>query len=95
MENVKLKKQVFNKRGGVTKVLPLVITYHPLLKSVGTILYKHLYLLHMDEEVKKVFPVAPIVSFRSPRILSSYLKRAKLYPLQMSQLNSNIFMANL
>ena len=31
MENVKLKKQVFNKRGGVTKVLPLVIMYHPLL----------------------------------------------------------------
>ena len=77
MENVKFKKQVFNRRGGVTKVVPLVITYHALPKSVGAILYKHLYLLHMDKEVKNVFPVAPI------------------YPLQMSQLNSNIFMATL
>ena len=36
----------------------------------------------MDKEVKKVFPVAPIVSFKSSRKLSSYLVRAKLYPLQ-------------
>ena len=82
MEKVKFKKQVFSRRGGVTKGMSLVITYHPLLKSVGTILYKHLYLRHMDKEVKKVFSVAPIVSFKSARKLSSYLVRAKLYPLQ-------------
>ena len=73
-EKVKLKKpQVFSMRGVVTKGVPLVIKYHPLLKSIGTILYKHLYLLHMDKEVKKVFPVEPIVSFKSARKLSSYL----------------------
>ena len=36
----------------------------------------------MDKEVKKVFSVAPIVSFKSARKLCSYLVRAKLYPLQ-------------
>ena len=36
----------------------------------------------MDKEVKKVFPIASIVSFKSARKLSSYLVRAKLYPLQ-------------
>ena len=82
MEKVKFKKQVFSRRGGATKVVSLVITYHPLLKSVGTILYKHLYLLHMDKEVKKVFPVAPLVSFKSAQKPSIYLVRAKLYPLQ-------------
>ena len=82
MEKVKFKKQVFSRRGGVAKRVPLVITYHSLLKTVGTILYKHLYLLHMDKEVKKVFPVAPIVSFKSAQKLSSYLVRAKFYPLQ-------------
>ena len=71
IEKVKFKKQVFRKRGRVTTAVPLVITYHSLLKSVGTILYKHLYLLHMDKEVKKVFPIAPIVSFESARKLSS------------------------
>ena len=35
----------------------------------------------MDKEVKKVSSVAPIVSFKSARRLSSYLVRAKLYPL--------------
>ena len=82
MEKVKFKKQLFSRRGVATKGVPLVITYHTLLKSVGTILYKHLYLLHIDKEVKKVFPVGPIVSFKSARKLSSYLVRAKLYPLQ-------------
>ena len=82
MEKIKFKKQVFSRKGGVTKGVPLVITYHPLLKSVGTILCKHLYLLHMDKEIKKVFSVAPIVSFKSARKLTSYLVRAKLYPLQ-------------
>ena len=65
MEKVKFKKQVFCRRGGVTKGVPLLITYYHLLKSVSTILYKHFYLLHMDKEVKKLFPVAPMVSFKS------------------------------
>ena len=52
-----------------------MITYHPLLKSVGTIL------LHMDKEIKKAFPVATTVSLKSAQKLSSYLVRAKLYLL--------------
>ena len=36
----------------------------------------------LDKEIKKVFPVAPIVSFKSAQKLSSYLVRAKLYPLE-------------
>ena len=36
----------------------------------------------MNEEVRKTFSPGPMVSFRSARKLSSYLVRAKLYPLQ-------------
>ena len=43
---------------------------------------RNLHLLHMDQEVKKVFTRNPVVSFRSARKLSSYLVRAKLYPLK-------------
>ena len=35
----------------------------------------------MNEETKKVFSPQPMVSFRSPRKISTYLVRAKLYPL--------------
>ena len=35
----------------------------------------------MNEETKKVFSAGPMVLFRSPRKISSYLVRAKLYPL--------------
>ena len=35
----------------------------------------------MNEETKNVFSPRPMISFRSPRKISSYLVRAKLYPL--------------
>ena len=35
----------------------------------------------MNEETKKVFSTRPMVSFRSPRKISSYLVTAKLYLL--------------
>ena len=35
----------------------------------------------MNEEVKNLFLPGPIVSFRGARNLSSYLMRARLYPL--------------
>ena len=35
----------------------------------------------MNEEVKNLFLPGPMVSFRCARKLSSYLVRAKLYPL--------------
>ena len=36
----------------------------------------------MDEEVTKVFYLEPMVSFRSAKKVSSYLLRAKVYPLK-------------
>ena len=56
-----------------------VLTYHPLFKSMGKIINKNLYLLYMNNEVKKVFTPKPMISFRSARKMSSYLVRVKLY----------------
>ena len=32
-----------------------MVTYHPLLKSIGEIIYDNLHLLYMDEELKHQF----------------------------------------
>ena len=40
------------------------------------------HLLYQDEYDKRVFTPPPMVSYRSARKLSSYLVRAKLYPLE-------------
>ena len=45
MDEVKFKRERIQRREGITKGVPLVITYHPLLKGVGNILRKHLYIL--------------------------------------------------
>ena len=72
--NLRLKS---NDKNHNRKGIPLVVTYHPLLKSLSAIIDKNLRILHMDKEVKKVFTPRPMVSFRSARKLNSYLVRAK------------------
>ena len=62
--------------------VPFVVTYHPRLKALGKIIHENLNLLYMNDEVKDTFTPGPMVSFRTSRKLSSYLVRAKLYPLE-------------
>ena len=49
---------------------------------MGHIINKNFYLLNINEEVKNVFTSKPMISFCSARNLSSYLVRAKLYPVE-------------
>ena len=76
--NLRLKS---NDKNHNTKGTPLVVTYHSLRKSLSTIMDKNLYVLYMDNHVKRVFTLRPMVSIRRARKLYSYLVRAKLYPL--------------
>ena len=64
------------------KGVPFVVTYHPILNSLSKIIRDNMYLLNINEEVRKTFSPVPMVSFQSARKLSSYLVRAKLYPLE-------------
>ena len=84
--NTEMKKVIFNgnfgKSSNKSKGVTFVLTYHPLLKKVNYIIKKHIHLLCMNEEVKKVFQPGPMVSFQSPRNLSNYLVRAKIYPME-------------
>ena len=79
--NLRLKS---NDKNHKMKGIPLVVWYHPLLKFLSGIIDKNLSTLYMDKEVKKVFTLRSMVSFHrhSARKLSSYLIRAKLYPLE-------------
>ena len=58
--NLRLKSTDKNQN---MKGIPLVVTYHPVLKSFSAIIAKNLSILHMDKEVKKVFTPPPMVSF--------------------------------
>ena len=84
--NTEMKKVIFNSNSGKSsnkcKGVPFVLTYHPLLTKVNYIIRKHSHLLYMNDEVKKVFQPGTMVLFGSPRNLSSYLVRAKMYPVE-------------
>ena len=62
-------------------MVPFVFTYHSSLNFLHKIIRDNTYFLYMNEEVKSLFLPGPIVSLRTARKLSSYLVRAKLYPL--------------
>ena len=68
------------------KSIRLVMTYHSLLKSLSSIVNNNIYLLHMDQEIKRTFTPQPMVSYWSARKLSSYLVRAKLYPIERKRI---------
>ena len=69
------------------KGVPFDLTYDPLFKSMGKIINKNLYLLHMNNQVKKVLTPKPMISFRSARKINSYLVRAKLYPEERTKVS--------
>ena len=81
MKKVKFSK-ISSTRKDNTKGVPMVVTYHLGLKNINQIINGNLHLLYMDEEVKKVFTLKPMVSFLSAGKLRSYLVSAKLYPLE-------------
>ena len=81
---VKFSGQRVSHKENVKKGVSLVLTYHPLFKSIGKIIYDSLYLLHMNEVLQHLFTPGPMVSFRSSRKISSYVVRDKLYPVERS-----------
>ena len=80
MRKVKFCKEEITKTKGV-RGIPFVVTYHSQLRNQGKIINQNIYLLDMNKESKKIFSPWPMVSFRIPRKISSYLVRAKFYPL--------------
>ena len=81
MKKVTLTSEYRNtKRGRLLKVVPFVMADHPISTSIKKVILKYLDLLYIDKEVKRVFILKPMISFRSARKVSSYLVRAKLYP---------------
>ena len=77
MKKVKLSEKGSKKYKG-SKVVLFVATYHASLNCLSRIIKDNLHILYMSREVK----AGPMVSFRSARKISSYLVRAKLYPLE-------------
>ena len=89
MQKVKFKSREKSAKSKL-KGVPFVVTYHPSLNCLHKIIRNNTYLLYMNEEVKNVFLPGPMVSFRGARKLSSYLVRAKLYPLHRKKDLKNV-----
>ena len=89
MEKVNFREN--KKKSGINKWkgVPFVVTYHPKLKNLSKIIKDNLDLLYMNDEVKKTFTRSPMISFPSSPKISSYIVRAKLYPLEGTVGSSN------
>ena len=61
--------------------VPLVTTYHPQLRTIGSILHKHLPLLHASNLMTKIFPEVPLTAYRRPRNLRDLLVKARVKPI--------------
>jgi len=63
-----------------TDRIPFVITYHPALPSISSILRQGWKVMSKDEHLKKVFPQPPMVAYRQPKnsSLRQLLVKSKL-----------------
>ena len=77
-----LNFQKGSKNSKGSKGVPFVVTFDPSLNCLSCIIKDNLNILHMSHLAKAIFSPGFIVSFRSARRISSYLVRAKLYPLE-------------
>ena len=59
-----------------------MVTYHPSLNCLSRIIKDNLNILYTSREARALFSPGPMISFGSARRISSYLVRAKLYPLE-------------
>ena len=86
MIDEEMKKVNFSGKGSKkskkSKGVPFVVIYHPSLNCLSRIIKDNLNILYMIREAKAVFSPGPMVLFRKTRTISSYLVRAKLYPLE-------------
>ena len=53
--------------------VPFVLTFHPRLRKLGTILNRYFYLLQSNERLRKAFPEVPMVAFRRLQNLKDML----------------------
>ena len=65
MEKVNFRKNKSKSEINKKKGVPFVVTYYPKLKDLSKIIKDNLYLLYMNDEVKKTFIPSPIISFHS------------------------------
>ena len=61
--------------------VPLVVTYHPRFRDLGSIIRKNFIYLYAEEQVKQVFTPARFLSFWPGFSLRNHLVRPKVYPL--------------
>ena len=78
--NIEAESNILREESCKTGV-PLTIAFHPLLKHFGLVIKKHLHILYLDTEARKVFTPEPFTAFRTSHNLRSYLVRAKVPPL--------------
>ena len=57
---------------------PFVVTYHPSLPQLSTILKQNINILQNSKACKEVFPDVPILSYRRPKNLRDIFVRARI-----------------
>ena len=55
------------------------MTYNPFLYHLGQTIWKNLFLLYQDQQVRRVVTPASFVSFRTARTLRTHQVRTKVY----------------
>ena len=70
--------------------VPFVITYHPGLPNIGSLLRDLHPVLKRSKRCKKDFPGVPMVAFRKPKSLAQYLVCARFTNVPKEKINGTL-----
>ncbi|XP_070548155.1 uncharacterized protein [Ptychodera flava] len=73
----KLINYTKNKHTDQPTRIPFVLTYHPSLPSISSIINKHWPILQSNQETKVTFDKPPVVAFRQPPNIKKMLVKAR------------------
>ncbi len=76
--NVTRQDSLENKHRSKNTRTPFVVTYHPGLPQLATVLKRHQHILDNSDKCKEAFPQPPMLCHRRPKNLRDHLVRAKL-----------------
>lgn len=59
------------------KEAPFVTTYNPAVSDIKKILMKHWHLITVNQNLNRIFPYPPFVSYKRNKSLKDFLVRTK------------------
>ena len=74
----------YKEKTAQTNKIPFVVSFHPHLTNISSIVHKHWRLIENDPSLSEIFPSPPVMAYRRPKNLKDILVSSKVSKREIS-----------